>query len=231
VEQLEDRTLLSGTPRLLADINPGAPSSNPTDFVVIGSTTYFAANDGAHGDELWKSDGTAAGTRMVADINPGSAGSYPTYLTNVNGTLYFTADDVTHGARLWKSDGTPDGTVPVANVGAKDLTNVNGELFFACGSSLWKSDGTAAGTVQVSNAVSNPQHLTNVNGELFFSGYDSTNGTELWKSDGTAAGTVLVKDIYPGFTGIGYWPYSYALHSAEGSGHFPRITVPPNVVR
>jgi len=31
---------------------------------------FFAANDGITGFELWKSDGTAAGTVLVKDINP-----------------------------------------------------------------------------------------------------------------------------------------------------------------
>src|SRR6516162_200931 len=87
VEQLEDRTLLSGTPQLLADINPGAPPSNPSQMAVVGTTTYFAANDGTHGNELWKTDGTSGGTSMVADINPGSGSSNPSSVTNFNGKL------------------------------------------------------------------------------------------------------------------------------------------------
>ena len=35
----------------------------------MGGTLYFRATDGAHGFELWKSDGTPDGTQMVKDIN------------------------------------------------------------------------------------------------------------------------------------------------------------------
>jgi ELWxxDGT repeat protein len=211
LEQLEDRTLMSGTPQMVLDINPGSPSSSPSQMVAIGSMIYFSANDGAHGNELWKSDGTAAGTVMVADVNPGSAGSNPANLTNVNGTLFFTANDGSHGTELWKSDGTASGTVMVADINPgsagsnpSSLTKVNGTLFFAAndgthGDRLWKSDGTAAGTVMVSAVgPSSPGDITNVNGTLFFAANDATHGWELWKSAGTAAGTVLVKDIDPG---------------------------------
>jgi hypothetical protein len=37
-------------------------SSNPSALVAIGSTTYFTATDAVQGFELWKSDGTTAGT-------------------------------------------------------------------------------------------------------------------------------------------------------------------------
>jgi len=207
---LEDRVTPTLTPQMVLDINTNTPSSNPSQLVAAGSTTYFTADDGVHGLELWKSDGMAAATMLVKDIYPGGS-SNPGSLTNVNGTLFFTADDGVHGVELWKSDGTEAGTVLVANLSASSLTNVNGTLFFTAydsthGVELWKSTGTADGAVLVNDinpgsTGSYPVNLTDVNGTMFFAAADGTHGRELWKSDGTAAGTVLVKDILPGSAG------------------------------
>lgn len=75
----------------------------------VGGTLLFAANDGVSGYELWKSDGTAAGTVQVADINVGPSGASPASLTNVNGRLFFSANDAVHG-ELWYID--PQGGTP-----------------------------------------------------------------------------------------------------------------------
>ncbi len=68
------------------------------------------------GSELWKSDGTSAGTVLVCDIRPGASSASPSSLTDVNGTLYFQANDGTNGSELWKSDGTSAGTVLVRDI-------------------------------------------------------------------------------------------------------------------
>ena len=197
-------------------LDPEAVNSPAISSTVsIGNTFYFIADDQINGPELWKSDGSAAGTVLVKDIYPGATGSYPASLTNVNGTLYFTATDPLNGLELWKSDGTTAGTVLVKDIypgteGSKPvyLTNVNNTLYFAArdglnGKELWKSDGTAAGTVMIKDINpgeegSKPANLTDVNGVLYFAATNPGSGTELWKSNGTAAGTVLVKDIYAG---------------------------------
>ncbi|NCS52900.1 hypothetical protein GQR42_06985 [Microcystis aeruginosa FD4] len=67
------------SPFLVKDIFLGF-SSSPGGLTVVGNTLFFWANDGVNGVELWKSDGTAAGTVLVKDIEPGSSGSNPSYM-------------------------------------------------------------------------------------------------------------------------------------------------------
>jgi ELWxxDGT repeat protein len=156
-----------------AGIHPGAQGSSPSSLTDVNGTLFFAADDGANGDELWRSDGTPSGTTLVEDsipgggINPGSAGSFPDDLDNVNGTVFFAADDGTTGTEPWKSDGTPSGTKIVAD----GIPGANG---------------------------SSPQFFAHVNGTAFFQAVDDTNGIELWKSDGTPTGTAVVEDAIPG---------------------------------
>lgn len=191
------------------------------DLLVIGSILYFTADDGSSGRELWKSNGTEAGTLQVKDIRAGVGGSSPENFVDVNGSLYFIANNGSSGKEVWKSDGTASGTVLVKDVFAKGgssnpahLTNVNGKLFFAAndglhGYEVWMTDGTSAGTVLVkdirteSKVGSSPEKFAAVGNTLFFSANDPINGRELWKSDGTQEGTVLVKDIRAGSSASG----------------------------
>jgi len=67
---------------------------------------FFSADDGVTGKELWKSDGTAAGTVLIKDIRTGVASGFSGFsIVNVNGTVFFPADDGINGVELWKSDG------------------------------------------------------------------------------------------------------------------------------
>ncbi|HEY0743217.1 MAG TPA: ELWxxDGT repeat protein [Chryseosolibacter sp.] len=192
-----------------------------TNLKLAGSVLYFTADDGTSGSELWRSDGTAAGTVQVKDIRSGIASSAPESLIDVNGVLYFIANNGTNGKEVWKSDGSGSGTVLVKDVFPKagssnpaHLTNVNGQLYFAAndgvhGYELWKSDGTPGGTVLVkdirteSKVSSSPEKFAAAGNLLFFSANHPTYGRELWKSDGTSAGTVLVKDIRAGTSASG----------------------------
>jgi ELWxxDGT repeat protein len=131
-------SLLGYEPSLVKDISTSVPhpDSNPEYLTEFGGAVYFAATsyDGT-GRELWKTNGTEAGTKMVKDINP-SGSSSPKHLTAANGHLFFSADDGMHGEELWVSDGTALGTMLVADLNPTgsssphDLLNVNGSLYF-----------------------------------------------------------------------------------------------------
>jgi trimeric autotransporter adhesin len=209
--------LSAQSPTLLKDINAAVGNSSPRNMTMVGNTVFFSAEDPIHGHELWKSDGTVAGTVLVKDIYTGSIPSNPSGLCNVNGTLFFAAGDGFLGIELWKSDGTEAGTVRVKDInpGAVSSAPIN---FFAAGSTvffsadngingfeLWKSDGTEAGTVLVKDI--NPGTADSgaggfvVNGDLFFTAITAAHGRELWRTDGTALNTIMVKDINPGTPG------------------------------
>jgi ELWxxDGT repeat protein len=104
----------------------------------------FTAHDGVHGDELWKTDGTTAGTMLVKDMNPGGVGSNATNalktpmrdFTNANGILYFVA---AKGEKefIYRSDGTAAGTFIIQEainfsfeVFQPEFTYMNGSLYF-----------------------------------------------------------------------------------------------------
>ena len=86
--------------------------SSMSQLFTIEDTLYFKGDDGTHGDELWRSDGTIAGTVLAADIANGSDGSnvglnfelfstMPWKAQKIGNTLYFRADDKVHDAELW----------------------------------------------------------------------------------------------------------------------------------
>jgi len=185
----------------------------------LGSQFFFVADDaGAYGAEIWRSDGTLAGTRLLADVCSGSCSSNPSSLTISNGKLFFTADDGVHGRELWKSDGTPEGTSMVAeilpgrSIWISDLIDADGVLFFFAadgvhGYELWTSDGTTAGTHLVKDIAPgsnwiNGRFMATSGHRLLFAAYYGTQWPAPWVSDGTEEGTMMVADIRPGANAV-----------------------------
>ncbi|HEY0557231.1 MAG TPA: ELWxxDGT repeat protein [Thermoanaerobaculia bacterium] len=217
---------------LLADINPGSSDSTVVippfniendAFALGGGAFLFTADDGVHGLEPWKSDGTPGGTALFLDINLGSAESDPHGFTRLGSTIVFGAATAATNTELWSTDGTPGGTALLkdinpgtGNAWVHGLTASGGQAYFfatdaTTGQELWKTDGTAAGTVQVKDINPGSGYGINIyarplirpfNGGVMVLADDGTHGLEPWMSDGTAAGTRMLKDILPG-TGWG----------------------------
>ncbi|WP_299440155.1 ELWxxDGT repeat protein [uncultured Aquimarina sp.] len=204
---------------LVKDINSNLNGYAYVEYITeFNGHIYFRADDQTHGEELWVSDGTTAGTRLFADIRPGQNSSSPRDFAELNGKLYFSANGENIGRELWVTDGTPEGTQlvkdiwPGSNSGtAIYITVFNNKIYFRGsdenhGSELWVSDGTAAGTHLVKDITSGTnssfiRDLMVYNNKMYFAADDGTHGYELWVSDGTEAGTQMVKDIYAGTRG------------------------------
>lgn len=152
--------------------DPSRPAS------IIGNTLFFRNITAASGAELWKTDGTTAGTVIVKDIRPGTNGSAPVNFGNIGNKVLFYAGDGVVGRELWSTDGTEAGTVLV-----KDINPDN------------SSGGTSANSgsdfLQGETGVCNGKYF-------FYANIFNTVGAEPWVSDGTEAGTFLLKDINPG---------------------------------
>lgn len=177
--------------------SPGGFPARLEELIGLGETLFFTVDTADLGEELWRSDGTAAGTLPVADLRPGAESSTPRHLTVLDDRLYFSADDGVRGHELWTSDGSPQGTRLVADLrsGAassfpQGLASIGGRLYFAAddgahGLEPWISDGTAAGTRQIQDLEpgslpSQPQHFTAVGPLVYSAAGTSETGFELW---------------------------------------------------
>jgi len=175
-----------------------------TQIVFFGTT----ATSTSKYRELWKTDGTDAGTSMIKDsiFSPNAGNVIGEYL-NVGSLGFFT---VSSGASysLWRTDGTTAGTFIVGGGLIANLTNLNGVLYFRNGSgisALWKSDGTLTGTTAISGLDKIGSGMSVMGNSLYLGGKNSYD-FEPYKSDGTLAGTVLLKDIRVGSLAMGSSP-------------------------
>jgi ELWxxDGT repeat protein len=205
------------TPHLIKDINtiPIPEGSSPQGYVSVGGLTFFTASDGDTGAELWRTDGTLAGTFQIVDACPGECGGNPVVVAHNERSVFFQAFGRGFGpVDLWVTDGSPAGTVRLAgpllipDSGRRSVWISSQEVLYfvandlVAGFELWRSDGTPAGTFQVTDlqpgfAGSEPGELTELDGRLVFRADDGERGPALWTSDGTAAGTRLVRDPLP----------------------------------
>ncbi len=175
----------------------------------------FIAEDGAHGEEIWQSDGTAAGTRRITALADATAfldlygfdASISENLADLGGHVVLAARDGASGPRLWSTNGAPGSTVAVTPAGVEldggspYLVAVGSRAVFAADTGrargLWSSDGTAAGTFKLLDLCDlcfGPRKQTFL-GKAVFEASDPVHGIELWTTDGTPQGTRRFTDL------------------------------------
>jgi ELWxxDGT repeat protein len=197
--------------RLVKDIAAGQIPSNPgtlSTAAALNGTMYFSANDGIHGVQLWRSDGTSAGTFAVTNLGAG-LNSCMGDMHALNGKVVFRLCEAT-GNYWWQSDGTATGTqrvsAAVATTSSSTSVILNGYLYFggqaapfsaANHGQLWRTDGTAAGTTQVTDlnpgaAITAADSLRSMPSHVLFQYCATGSSCLLMSSDGTTAGTVAI---------------------------------------
>lgn len=183
--------------------------NTPQKCATNNGVLYTFADDGVHGLELWRSDGTAAGTRLVADLHPGpesSISSANVEIVALDGFVYFTAFTPATGVAVWRTDGTTAGTTLVydthgALAGAPGQLTVDGhDLYFTdlepVGGriTVLRTDGTSQGTTVVPGIPNTYYYRFGVvGGGVVLSGPNFT----LWRTDGTPAGSFPLPGPWP----------------------------------
>ncbi len=209
-----------------APVSPFGGVTYVPDFFVVRAERYLAFFFPVNPNEVWTTDGTAAGTRKAVRLDGLHDGFLHAGVAFGDGMLFSTWATQSQ-PRIWLTDDSAQGAHPIDNLAIHSLdqrlTAVGRLAFFTArdggGVELWATDGTPSGAHRVRDIASGrrgsyPRDLTAVGDRLFFTADDGASGRELWSSDGTAAGTVRVADLVPGPGGS--FPQKLAAVLTEG---------------
>jgi ELWxxDGT repeat protein len=210
----------ANTVQLSSNLVPAGVRAVP-GAVALGERLLFVADTAPFGAELWRTDGTAAGTTLVQDLAPGPANGVRD-LVAFQGAAWFAS-----GNRLHRSDGTATGTsfALQPDPAASSLWGVTAgadHLLFRTDAGivnrLWRSDGTPAGTVELDSASGTwvqIQQWRQVGALTYFVRLDGFQRS-LWRTDGTAAGKVQLAPAHGMLGAIGD---VVVFHRPAAAGH------------
>ena len=201
----------SGTPAgtgLLKDITVGTDSTDLLFYGSLGTTTFITLERFGYSDELWKSDGTTAGTSRVFNLYSNDLYAY-SGVNAINAStglfLVYSSDDDAY--QLWKTDGTTAGTTFVKDIIAsgdgyfQNSSIVVAGLFYFLAYNfdnnlyeVWVSDGSFAGTQKLVELDGSPGSFSGLGNAVFWQVRSSSDATEkgFWRSLGTAGTTYRV---------------------------------------
>ena len=206
-------TPLNSEPVLVKDINPGREGSFFRELIEFQNNVWFSGWNGEEW-ELWKSDGTEAGTIMLDVATEIPTSSQPEQLKVVGEQLYFEAwsNNWRDGRELMVSGGTLGDTKVIEDINAgshsakpRDLTEYDYNLYFSAvdygfinekGRHLWSSNGNSTRKISDdyilhSKLDADESLMTVFNGELYFVAETLFDGTSLWKYDGSTISPVF----------------------------------------
>jgi len=204
----------SGRARRIAVLRKFAPDSFPR-FQPFEDGALLLADAGNGDNQLWKSDGTPAGTVPLLGFAPDSGRSLGPFLTPVGALRFFPVvhqeGDGPARAEIWRTDGSVQGTRRVIELGPGQGLDTNtaswaGKLLFdvqgPAGCAFWTSDGTPSGTRQILPplpGVPCPSAIVPFDARFLFFTQAGTGGRavpQVFISDGTPAGTRQISDLH-----------------------------------
>ncbi|MDX1998300.1 MAG: hypothetical protein SF066_11325 [Thermoanaerobaculia bacterium] len=222
-EQIVNLATANGSPYRLARVR---------DAVPFGDHLLFFGRDDEHGEEIWRTDGTAAGTELVLDSCPGPVSSFDDS-SRLEGPAsspvrFFQVRRCgAPGLFLWATDGTAEGTRPLLETERRapdspysivgDIGDT-GRLLIAKGPSagfnvfdeIYFLDGVTGAFTRWLAAPPTIRVARSADGvgtpwrdRVFFLASEASSGFELWVSDGTGAGTFPL-DVTPGAAGTDF---------------------------
>jgi ELWxxDGT repeat protein len=189
----------------IAELNADNRSTNirPLGASPVAEEEFLFLGLPQFGDfALYRTDGTAAGTRPLARAGTSPANER----IPMDGFLLFEGWIEVNGDQVYglhRTDGTADGTSLVRSFDypIEQFTKAGDQLYFSAlnQKELWRSDGTAAGTQLVytfsaPGSSPTPVELTALDDRVVFRGFDVEHGYEVWVSDGTSGGTFALTE-------------------------------------
>ena len=217
---------------LLKDIVAGPADSfvsyiNP-NFIPYDGDVVFSVETPA-GPELWRTDGSEAGTIRFWAPEAGMAGaSIAGSIFSYGDILLFDVWTPGIGMALWRTDGTEAGTALVRD-GFDGFTPLGAHagIYYlhageaATGSELWRTDGTAAGTELVLDFTPGPDSsefgpFSRYAGMTYLRAGGQADGAELYRFGLDIARMERVEDLLPGPAGA----YPNDLTVADGTLFF-----------
>ena len=179
-----------------------------------GPVLYFPANDGVHGGQIWRSDGTGDGTWPLTDSLKLTDFS-PLPFRHTGSLPFFAPDNNIRQGRLIVCDGTAAGSgyVPLGGDVSAILAGASSALaFFLRADSLeppyalWTTNPSGTVVTRIAGHVAAAAEGLALDRQFFVRQFPG-QPFSLWASDGTADGTTTLKEFPAGTPEPSNWQF------------------------